>query len=252
MTRAAGLLVVLAACDGGEVRVPSGPPDVTPFAACVAPEGGWADPSAPYDVDPEQGRGTVVEVGTGEPPNGCRVVGDDAVGAGEVDVAETRWLRVSVAAGELPAETWTVGFVLAGATFDVSVDDEVYVDARWTPAGFVPATGHVHLRDFEEVTKVWVGEGLTLDALTPPPGVTLAAGDELGSDSDTCGTWSWHDLTLTAGETTGTVPAGTRARVGPWLAHDGGLVVVDEEGGCLDWFPGHAAVALERVGPLAP
>ena len=230
--------LALAACDLPEKGLPSDFPDITPFAACVSPDGGWPDDQAWNQV--AELRGTVLEIGVGDAVD-CA----DSyryLSAGSVDITNASWLRLE---DETSGGLWEVAVVLSSFALDFEVGEEVRVDWAFQPPEFSSGVGSLLLADFEAAPVLWMGQAWTLEEIVPPDGVFFARGDAIALQEDGCGTVEAYDLGVTTEDDEGTVPYGESAMVGGVIVHHGGLSdALEVTNDCIDWWAGGATLAV--------
>jgi len=140
----------------------------------------------------------------------------------------------------------TVG--LGGFAPPVAEGDTVTLELAYDMSSFGPEQATVRIRDTTGAEVLVYADGGAVPDLSAPAGVTLAMGDTICTEADSCGDWFGSDLAVTAGGETVSVPYGGSAEVGGWSVTHGGLdEQVDGQTTCPDYFVAHAEVGFAAM-----
>ncbi|MFN7145118.1 MAG: hypothetical protein ACK4YP_15180 [Myxococcota bacterium] len=246
-------LLLLAACD----TLPGSPDDtgdtgdtggfaltseeclaLTPvsFGACYSGDTLTADSAGDYVTDIDA---TVVSIGRGTVPETCGwEVGNARLREGDEGLVVT---LVDADGG-----AWTVGLDVPGLsdTF-LAVGDAVSFRAVYdTNSPWVPDNRGFVLSNAQGAPLLALEDAGWIDDL-PLPDIAVAPGDAVCSViDDPCGEYFRHDIEVTVGGATGTVPFAGQADIGGLRVLHGGYDAFDGDTQCQDWIPNDIAIAL--------
>lgn len=193
-----------------------------------------------------QQKGTVVELGTGTPPEECFSRYEHALGglssSEAPEIADARWMRI-----ENSAKRPTVVAVIA-PDFEWPVQLEDAISLRYERSGgpFEPTRGRVELRTQDGSLLVWFGFAGRVDQLPTPAELTLRQGAETCRISSQCAPlWGQYELQVQLqDETDATALAyGEQAMLGDLHVTHGGVDLEIVFSMCPDAFVASAAVA---------
>lgn len=194
-------------------------------------------------------RASVVEVGTGAPPDNCF----GFVGGGRLDplgshVAEdpaleqARWATLQSESGD----RYTFAAVAPGETPPaLSTDDDVDVSLSLNPGDFAPTLASLTLKlAASDTLHFWYGQGGDVSDLTPPDGLALTAGNALCEETGDCvERYERRDLRVERDGVSEAVPYASAIDFAGLRVVSGGYDVQTGPSQCSDAFVAWAATA---------
>lgn len=218
-------------------------------AACVVPAG-----ALPGEVEVDEVRAvellgaTVVDGGSGAPPEGCRSFHAWSAGS-EVELGSSgsAWVTLEDAGGA----QWTLSLSAGGTLPDLGSFGAL--DLSWSQAdlsGFAGEYGETALsltRADDGSLVAWLEDGTHLEGMDLPAGVTATRADEECRQDQECGTDVWYRAHVSVdGEEATLRPGGSEVLGGYVVTFEGQRVVEDLE--CSETSDGGAGLAVVRAG----
>lgn len=195
-----------------------------------------------YSIE-HSAEGTVIETGTGMPPDNCfhncNHIGDCLM---EQSMSrDGTWVRVEDTEGVV----WTAALVAPFQPSWPKPGDHVSLNYSFLDEPFAPDLGVLDVRK-DGVLVVWLGVGGSPETLDAPDGLSFEKGEAVCGSSDECGAWSMYTMDVSLGDQEGT--AGYRTaplHIADYDVFNAGVAATtSHEQLCPDWFMADARVVV--------